>query len=564
MYTLLLIDMQQAFCSDTGSYGARGCSLKGLEHVVLSCSNLLKAFRDNGFPVAHVITRLSPGYGDSGAFVYDKFPEIRTFHGYLENYGECDFPVELRPEDGEIVLHKKRFSPFFNTGLHSLLLSMNTSTVVLAGVLTNVCVYSGALSAVDLDYRVIIAEECTTAWTSQIKDMFLQSCANHIGEAESMSEIVHRLKETRQKGIRERTQVNIFSTGLPAGMDDLLEQKIDSEGVDGIAFRTGSMREIGDANNPDIIIEGYDGFSTKSRFLDSLPIRQEACDNLRGVISLSPTRDSDIDLVKLKESGIQYVPMTAVYQQTCADHAIMLLMCANRRFTSYQNFCIHGCARELKRTSPQGLETVNWAGINYDMDLSGKKLVILGFGGIGLEMVTRLRIPGLQVYYYKRNRLQPTFERLLNIRYIKWDDAFAIADFLVVTLPLYSETYNIIGKLELEKLSREAVIVQMGRAAVIDRTALYHVVSNGKISFYVADVHYEEPLREDDEFLKLSNVVLTPHYGGGIKYRRKTVDQIFQNMNAILKGERAPFQYELPGWSVPWEQFRSVGDYHYE
>lgn len=558
--TLLLIDLQNAFCSPNGSYAKRGYAVSGLPDTVRACSTLLHLFRSRQMPIVHIVTELSRGYGDAGSLIYEKFPEVIQYNGYMPDNGESSSPAEIQPLPSEPVLRKKRYDPFYGTDLDNLLRGLNTGTVVLAGVLTNVCVYACGLSAIDRDYSVVLARECTTAWTQSIKDEFLTSFENHIGQVMSLASVRALLHE-QACDVCSDDRVSVCSTGLPGELDDTLSHLLDNRLRGRVAYRiaAGSNHDDWDA---DVIVLGPDNDSDAVESINRIHKRLSALDGtrLRGIISLRPCRDMGLNLAELKKRRVQYVPMTAVYQQTTADHAAMLLLAAHRQLLTLANYTppAGNCSR-ARRSDPCGLETVNWANVESPMDFNGVRIVLLGFGGIAMEMVSRHQFRGAELYYHKRTRLTCTMEKLLAVRYICWPDALSRADYLVVTLPLNARTTHMLGSRELKILPSQATIIQVGRANVIEEKALYDALRYGRLRQYISDVHYEEPVDPNDRFLALPNVVLTPHYGGGKVYRMKTAEQIAENVGAIVTNRRAPHQFALPGWRIPWEQFLSAG-----
>jgi lactate dehydrogenase-like 2-hydroxyacid dehydrogenase/nicotinamidase-related amidase len=558
--TLILLDIQNAFCSPNGSYARRGYAISNLADTIRACSTLLQLFRSHRMPIVHIVTELSHGYGDAGSLIYEKYPEVIQYNGYLPDNGESTPPPELIPLPGEPVVRKKRYDPFFNTDLDNLLRGLNTRTLVVAGILTNVCVYACGLSAIDRDYEVLLVRECTTAWTESIKNEFSLSFENHIGQVVSL-ESVDALLHMRLPTSCGPDVVRVCSTGLPGEMDDILQHHLDRVLVAQSSYRVVSESDYDDWN-ADVIVLGSDQDSEAHVSLNRIhrQISSDGSMRLRGIISLRPSRDAGLNLADLKKRGVQYVPMTAVYQQTTADHAAMLLLAAHRHLLTYANYSLHRrCCSGTVRSDPCGLETVNWADAEAAMDFDGVRIVLLGFGGIALEIVSRHQFRGAKVYYHKRTRLHRTMETLLALEYVSWPDALSCADYLIVTLPLNATTAQLLGSRELQLLPKHATIVQVGRAQVIEQESLYDALVQGRLRQYIADVHYEEPVDANDRFLALPNVLLTPHYGGGKVYRMKTAQQIAENIKAIVTNERAPHQYALPGWRIPWEQFLTVG-----
>jgi len=99
------------------------------------------------------------------------------------------------------------------------------------------------------------------------------------------------------------------------------------------------------------------------------------------------------------------------------------------------------------------------------------------------------------------------------------------ADVLIICLPATAETVGLVGEAELSLLPRQAVLVNVGRAQVVDEKALYNALSSNKLCAAGIDVWYNYPPDYDAasctqpsgyNFAALKNVVMSPHRGGGV------------------------------------------------
>jgi D-3-phosphoglycerate dehydrogenase len=93
-------------------------------------------------------------------------------------------------------------------------------------------------------------------------------------------------------------------------------------------------------------------------------------------------------------------------------------------------------------------------------------------------------------------------------------ESLSRADYVSLHTPLTEETKNMIGAKELSLMKKSAFLVNVARAAIVDREALFSVLSNSKISGAAFDVFWEEPPDTTDKLLKLHNFILTPHIAG--------------------------------------------------
>lgn len=88
---------------------------------------------------------------------------------------DYEIPKEIEPTNVDIVMHKSGSSFFTSTDLDHRLRRMHLDTLLVAGVLTNCCVYNTAISAAELGYKVVVVEDGCAALTQAEHQLFLSS-----------------------------------------------------------------------------------------------------------------------------------------------------------------------------------------------------------------------------------------------------------------------------------------------------------------------------------------------------------------------------------------------------
>lgn len=91
------------------------------------------------------------------------------------------------------------------------------------------------------------------------------------------------------------------------------------------------------------------------------------------------------------------------------------------------------------------------------------------------------------------------------------------ADYVSLHTNLNDETRGLIGEKEFQFMKRSAHLINVARAQIVDRDALYEVLSEDKIAGAAFDVFWEEPANPEDPLLQLENFTLTPHIAGWTK-----------------------------------------------
>ena len=169
-------------------------------------------------------------------------------------------------------------------------------------------------------------------------------------------------------------------------------------------------------------------------------------------------------------------------------------------------------------------------------ELRGRLLGILGMGEIGRELAVRARAFGMTVWgLARRPRPRPEFvDRMLSSG--KEDLLVRNADVLVLALPLTAATRGIIGERRLKRMKPGALLINIGRGALVQESALVRAVREGWIAGAGLDVFDNEPLPRRNPLWDLPGVVITPHVAGTFPgYMGAAADLFLNNLGLYLK-----------------------------
>jgi phosphoglycerate dehydrogenase-like enzyme len=180
------------------------------------------------------------------------------------------------------------------------------------------------------------------------------------------------------------------------------------------------------------------------------------------------------------------------------------------------------------------------------LGLEGKTALIIGYGQIGQRVGRVCHALGMNVIATRRNRVeQDTFAEVHPTSDLP--QLLPRAEAIIITAPLTPETRGLIGERELGALPRGAVLVNVGRGAIVDEGALYHALKNGQLTAAGIDVWYNYPTDEASQgntppsqypFGELDNVVLSPHRGGDDKdIDVARMRDLAELLNAAARGE---------------------------
>jgi nicotinamidase-related amidase len=150
------------------------------DELVAIARNLIRSFREHGGTVGYV--RVAFAQGD-----WDGVPETSYMAKRVKGYGDAlsvdnpstQIPQEIAPQEGDIVVIKKRVGPFGTTDLHDQLQARGIDTLVLAGISTSGVVLSTVRDAHDRDYRVIVLEDACADPDREVHDFLTQRIFPH-------------------------------------------------------------------------------------------------------------------------------------------------------------------------------------------------------------------------------------------------------------------------------------------------------------------------------------------------------------------------------------------------
>lgn len=169
---VVVVDMQNAYASEGGYVDIAGFDVSGAAGAIAKTRTVLEAARAAGMTVIFFQNGWDKDYveaGTPGSPNWHKSNALKTMRarpelaGTLLAKGTWDYAIvdELKPQPGDIVIPKTRYSGFFNTNVDSVLRARGIRNLVFTGVATNVCVESSLRDAFHLEYFGIVLEDAT-------------------------------------------------------------------------------------------------------------------------------------------------------------------------------------------------------------------------------------------------------------------------------------------------------------------------------------------------------------------------------------------------------------------
>jgi glyoxylate/hydroxypyruvate reductase A len=171
-------------------------------------------------------------------------------------------------------------------------------------------------------------------------------------------------------------------------------------------------------------------------------------------------------------------------------------------------------------------------------DLSDKTLVIVGLGKVGQEVARLARQFRMKTIGIKRS-IEKVDANELYVDELYTPDALdsvlPVAEYLVLIAPHTHESENMLGEKELALMPEGAVLINIGRGALVDETALIDALQRGHLLGAGLDVFKTEPLPQDSPFWDMPNVIVSPHSASTTDNENKLITALFcQNLKLFL------------------------------
>lgn len=211
---------------------------------------------------------------------------------------------------------------------------------------------------------------------------------------------------------------------------------------------------------------------------------------LKTIVFLGTGASTYIDLSAAQARGIDVLTVRGYGDRTIAEHAFALMLSATRHIAAMD--------RELRRgiwRTPIGVE------------LAGKRIGIIGVGGVGKELVSMAHAFGMEVVAWNRSPIPDA----LPCKQVELNELISTSDVISLHLALNDDTRGIISKQQFALMKQTAILVNVGRGALVDETALIEALKTQRIAHAALDVFDIEPLPVDHELTTLENVTLTAH-----------------------------------------------------
>jgi D-3-phosphoglycerate dehydrogenase len=226
--------------------------------------------------------------------------------------------------------------------------------------------------------------------------------------------------------------------------------------------------------------------------IDHTPLPTEVarrCDGLKHVVFLGTGARSYMNPEELGELGIEVHLIKGYGDTAVAECAIALMWAAARGIAQMD--------REMRAG--------NW--LREDgMQLTGKTLGLIGFGGIAAEVARIALGSGMRVVAWNRSPKQ-----FAGVDFVSLDALLAQSQIISLHLLLNDETRGFLSRERIAAMKPGVILVNTARGAMVDEQAMIDALKSGHIRHAGLDVFNIEPLPAGHPLTKLPNVTLSAH-----------------------------------------------------
>ena len=292
-----------------------------------------------------------------------------------------------------------------------------------------------------------------------------------------------------------------------------LEKPFEEKGVE-FAHYTKSLDE-------NVLLSELDGADVA--VIANMPFPSSVVSKANGLkfIDVAFTGTDHVGLDAARERGIAVSNASGYSNEAVSELVLGMVLSFMRNISKVEERCREG----KDKTGLVGCE------------VKGKTVGIVGLGKIGRRTAEIFNVLGANILASSRSRHMdaPSY-----VNEVELDELLESSDIVVLHCPLTPETRGLIGKRELGKIKKSAILVNVARGPVVDEKALVEALENGEIAGALVDVFDKEPpLALDTPLLSAPNTLLTPHVAFATKESMSLrAEIVFDNLRAWMEGRQ--------------------------
>ena len=250
---------------------------------------------------------------------------------------------------------------------------------------------------------------------------------------------------------------------------------------------------------------------------DALPLTLEHCNQLRWVQLLSAGANQVLGhpLAVRTEPPVRFTSAAGISAVHIAEHVVARVLYHTKELRSFERL-------QREHVWPDRTAMAR-------PDLRGKTALIVGYGGVGRETARLLAAFGMRILAVTRDGQRVRYagyvpypgtgdpEALLPEHIYatpELERALPGADVVILSVPLTDATHHLLDSDAFQRMRSHAILINVGRGAVLDTAALLTALDAGRLAHAYLDVFAQEPLPPDSELWDHASISITPHMAG--------------------------------------------------
>lgn len=292
----------------------------------------------------------------------------------------------------------------------------------------------------------------------------------------------------------------------------------------GVPLRTASFPHIYqafDATAPDQIVERL--ADAQIAIINKVALRAATLQQLPKLklIAVAATGTDIVDKAYCRDHGIAVCNIRAYAVNTVPEHTLALIFALYRQLLPYD--------RDIRNGKWQ---TVNqFCYFDHPIrDIAGSTIGLIGYGALGKSVGSRAEALGMKVIATSGH----PFPGMVDL-----DTLLATSDIVSLHCPLTDKTRNIIGRDQLKRMKKHAILINTARGGLVDEAALAEALKAGEIGGAGIDVLTTEPPTDGNVLLdpNIPNLIVTPHVAwASIEAMTALATQLMDNIEAWVAG----------------------------
>lgn len=298
--------------------------------------------------------------------------------------------------------------------------------------------------------------------------------------------------------------------------DDFPKEQItalEQNGISVTVHEKGVERPVGDGLKK--IVEQYDiviigtGQKITPEMLDNV--------NTKKIIATASIGTDHVIVPENKQHLITVVNAPCSNRISVAEHVFGLILTLKKQIIDGRNIAALGMTKNKMKNKPH--------------DLYGATIGVIGAGGTGEAVLNMAKCFGMERLSWTRNSDRHKHLADEGVKFVEMEYLLKHSDVISINLPLCEETTNLISAEKVELIRDDAVFITVSRAEVTDNNALFKKARENQEFLLGMDM---DANKIDSMWnLDMTNVIVTPHIGGGtVESRNRLFDEV---STAILK-----------------------------